>query len=317
MNVSVIIPTHNRRSHVLAALAALQKQDYGGGTVEVIVVCDRCTDGTQEAISHDFPDVRLHTSPAPGQAAALNAGIEAARGELAIFLDDEMLAVPSFISAHVAAHAAQESPVAVTGYAPAIVDSKASAFQRYLAENYRATDMKLRGRARPAAPVDLNGGNFSIPLSLIRAKGGFSVSYFQNRIDFELAARLIESGHDILYSAEARADQRIALVPADVVRRASDRAAIDVRLAREHPWCISYLPFARVYGDRAVRRRWRALWTTSEAATGVLALARRIAPESVRAARWEYAIRYIAGLRVELGSWPNLMKLAPDGDSNH
>jgi len=46
LTVSVIIPTRNRRDHVLRAVDALLAQDYPGELLETIVVCDRCSDGT-------------------------------------------------------------------------------------------------------------------------------------------------------------------------------------------------------------------------------------------------------------------------------
>src|SRR5690242_19351519 len=120
MFVSVIIPTHNRRIHVLRAVAALLEQSYPRNLYEIIVCCDRCTDGTEDALRTKF-DGKLEViqSSDPGQSAALNASWRHARGELAIMLDDEMEAETSLIKAHVTAHRSSNNPkIAVTGYSP-------------------------------------------------------------------------------------------------------------------------------------------------------------------------------------------------------
>ena len=48
--ISVIIPSHQRRSLVLRVLQSLADQDLDLRRFEVIVVCDGCSDGTAEAI---------------------------------------------------------------------------------------------------------------------------------------------------------------------------------------------------------------------------------------------------------------------------
>src|SRR5579862_5052675 len=111
MFVSVIIPTHNRRIHVLRAAQALLEQNYAHDSYEVIVCCDRCTDGTEQALRSRFKNrVEVIKSASPGQAAALNTAWQRASGELAIFLDDEMEAVEGFITAHATAHRASSIP---------------------------------------------------------------------------------------------------------------------------------------------------------------------------------------------------------------
>jgi glycosyltransferase involved in cell wall biosynthesis len=88
--VSVVIPTRNRWQLLLrhGLASALRQEDVD---VEVVVVDDGSDDGSAEKLEAlDEPRVRAVRRPQRGgQALALNAGIEAARGEWIAFLDDD------------------------------------------------------------------------------------------------------------------------------------------------------------------------------------------------------------------------------------
>ena len=85
--VSAIIPTYNRAHLVTrairSALAALSPGD------EVVVVDDGSTDETVAAVEAFGPPVRLLRLPHRGAGSARNAGLDAARGDLVGFLDDD------------------------------------------------------------------------------------------------------------------------------------------------------------------------------------------------------------------------------------
>ena len=87
--VSVIIPTFNRAQLLRRALRSVRSQTWQD--YEVIVVDDHSSDGTTRMIG-ELEDSRIecirHTTNR-GQSAALNTGIEKARGEYLAFLDDD------------------------------------------------------------------------------------------------------------------------------------------------------------------------------------------------------------------------------------
>ena len=90
--ISVVIPTYQRRASLLRALAALSTQTIPPAEYEVVVAIDGSTDGTAGAV-RSFPApyrLRALEQPNRGRAAARNAGIGAAAGELIVFLDDDM-----------------------------------------------------------------------------------------------------------------------------------------------------------------------------------------------------------------------------------
>lgn len=87
IEVSVIIPTHNRLDRLREALnSVLAQRD---AAFEVIVIDDGSTDGTAGMLKSEFPSVTMLTQSNQGPAAARNRGMEAARGEWFAFLDSD------------------------------------------------------------------------------------------------------------------------------------------------------------------------------------------------------------------------------------
>ncbi|MGH7913294.1 MAG: glycosyltransferase family 2 protein [Candidatus Binataceae bacterium] len=90
--ISVIIPTHNRRAMLPEALASVAAQH--DASFEVIVVDDGSTDGTWDDLQAQHGDIRAARTERRGPAAARNRGIAMARGRLIAFLDSDDLWMP-------------------------------------------------------------------------------------------------------------------------------------------------------------------------------------------------------------------------------
>jgi glycosyltransferase involved in cell wall biosynthesis len=103
--VSVIIPTHNRRMLVLEAIASVRAQ-RDCSAVEVIVVDDGSTDGTDAAIAEFAGSVRYVWREQRGVAAARNLGAGMASGDWLAFLDSDDWWMPRKLSAQLAFHEA-------------------------------------------------------------------------------------------------------------------------------------------------------------------------------------------------------------------
>lgn len=87
--VSVIIPTFNRKTLVVRAIASVLNQTYPN--LELLVVDDGSIDCTSAALSHFRSDPRFHYvyQQNKGQSAARNLAIELASGDLFAFLDSD------------------------------------------------------------------------------------------------------------------------------------------------------------------------------------------------------------------------------------
>ncbi len=92
--VSVIIPTYNRASLVVEALASARAQTWPH--VQIIVADDGSTDGTAELVAAT-PGVEYCRQERGGQGSARNMGLRLARGEYVASLDSDDLWEPDFL----------------------------------------------------------------------------------------------------------------------------------------------------------------------------------------------------------------------------
>ena len=83
--VSVIVPAYNAAQTLPGCIDALLNQTFDRSRYEVIIVDDGSTDGTAQVA--DRPGIRLVRQAHAGPAAARNAGIGWARGDLLLFTD--------------------------------------------------------------------------------------------------------------------------------------------------------------------------------------------------------------------------------------
>jgi glycosyltransferase involved in cell wall biosynthesis len=97
--ISVIVAAFDDCENLLRCLESLRRQTQAPDQREVIVVDDGSTDGTSEAISERFPEVRLLRQENAGPDAARNAGVSVARGEILAFIDSDCTAPPEWLDA--------------------------------------------------------------------------------------------------------------------------------------------------------------------------------------------------------------------------
>lgn len=85
MRFSIIIPAHNSSAFIRKALDSIKQQTFKD--YELIVICDSCTDNTEE-IAKEYTDKveRCHYGQ-DGQ--TRNLGIDMAKGEWLLFMDDD------------------------------------------------------------------------------------------------------------------------------------------------------------------------------------------------------------------------------------
>jgi glycosyltransferase involved in cell wall biosynthesis len=87
--VSIILAVHNGAGLLRQKVAHLLSLDYPQDRLEIEIVSDGSTDGTDDILK-EFQDPRVKCFRCPehsGKAAALNIGIESATGEILLFLD--------------------------------------------------------------------------------------------------------------------------------------------------------------------------------------------------------------------------------------
>ena len=106
LTISVIIPTYNRRAWLCQTLASLAQQTWPAGRFEVIVVDDGSEDGTAEIGAATFPfPLRYFWQTNQGDAAARNTGAQQSQADVLVFLDDDILVAPDYLTCLITAHA--------------------------------------------------------------------------------------------------------------------------------------------------------------------------------------------------------------------
>lgn len=117
MRISVIIATKDRAGYLEAALRSIRAQ-IGAPAFEVVVVDNGSTDETRAVVerarAESTFELQYVFEERPNRGAARNRGIALARGEICVFVDDDVFVPAGFLAAHDRAHAGS-LPFAVSG----------------------------------------------------------------------------------------------------------------------------------------------------------------------------------------------------------
>jgi glycosyltransferase involved in cell wall biosynthesis len=256
--ISVVIPTLNRRALLAKVLTALEGQSYPKDSYEVIVVVDSTTDDTPQLLAGLHLDCRMQYAiqENSGAAAARNHGVRLAQGDLILFLDDDMVAVPQLLAEHAARHDDTEWR-AVLGRCPLLLEANPSLYRiglRYWWENLYYAQSRSDHRFTYR---DFCTGNVSVPRDALIEAGLFDTSFRSyGGEDYELGYRLLKAG--VVFKANPRAislhHDKTDLQRS--FRRVRQEAAADFIIARKHRELIPSLRLAD-YHAKISRRRTR------------------------------------------------------------
>ena len=98
--VSIIVPTFNRADFLPRALHSLLCQTVEPASYEVVVVDNNSTDATGEIVkltAREHAAIRYVLELRQGVSHAKNAGLEAARGSIVAYIDDDAIAAPDWL----------------------------------------------------------------------------------------------------------------------------------------------------------------------------------------------------------------------------
>ena len=293
---SVVIPTHQRRESLLRALASLATQSIPPEQYEVVVVVDGSDDGSRkaaESLATGY-SLRVLWQANRGRAAACNAGVATARGDVVVLLDDDMTATPELLAAHLRAHADGAS-LAVIGAAPIRLAPEMPAHVQYVGGKFNRHLEHLAAAGRPVALRDFYSGNLSIRRDVLEAVGAFDERFtVYGNEDLELSIRLTDAGVRLVYEPAALAWQAYEKSFGALARDNVAKGRTAVLLARLHPEAREQLKLGTFARDRLARRA---------AVKSLLALT-RFAPRAREA-----IVALVA--RLGDGRWPGVQRLYP------
>lgn len=266
MDISIVVPTFNRREMVFRTLSTLFAQNYPVDQFEIIVVIDGSSDGTAERLKDLKPPCQLRVIEQQnrGPAGARNSGYRAATSGLVLFLDDDMLCDPGLIAAHIAAH---RQAVETVGHGAVFLSADSPPGLAAECFNREIGAFHLEHLKEPKAHWNENAcvfSNTSVSKQLLCNAGGFDES-FRVREDLDLGIRLIALGAIPQYVSDAIAYQLYTKSPASLLLEAEKFAAADMLFAKKHPGL-------RVYGhgsSTAEGSSWKP-WMRRAAASSTL-----------------------------------------------
>jgi glycosyltransferase involved in cell wall biosynthesis len=284
ISLSVVIPTKDRAEALARTLDALESQRVGDAEVEAIVVDNGSSDGTVEQVrgrstGATIP-IRLLEEPSGGPAAARNAGVVAASGEVLLFLgDDTEPDGPGILRAHLDRHQARpEDSYGVLGRITWSPRNEITPFMRWLENGgpqFHYCDIS-------AGTVDaasyFYSSHVSVKRSLFNRVGGFDVRFPTAAVeDTELGVRLSEAGLQLDYHPELLVLHDHPTTPSQSLSRSmavGRSAALYNRLRPERP-------------HPAVQPPQGLAWTAVRAATPLFGtLARLPLPIRMREGIW-------------------------------
>ncbi len=322
--LSVVVPTYNRRDRLERVLRSLAAQDIDEA-FEVIVASDGSTDGTDEYLGGDATPlpVTALSQPNRGPAAARNLGVGRARGDLVVFIDDDVVADAGLLRAHRDAHQRLGDRWVVIGPMLNPPDHTMSPWvaweQEMLAKQYRAM-----GRGDYTATArQFYTGNASLRREHLREVGGFDPS-FRRAEDVELAFRLDDVGLRFHYERDAVGLHYAERSYEAWRRTAYDYGRNDVIFARDlgRSWLFEFIRSSYQWRHPAIRRLIMYGVSSEQARARTVGLSERLLGDRSAAAdgrRQRYAltaiygIEYHRGVADELGTVAALRALLRDG----
>ncbi len=246
--ITVQLCTHNRHELLGRVLDALFHQDLDPDDYEIILVDDGSDDGTYEAIlARLVPTCAFHLvrQSNAGLARGRNVGLERARGDIILFMDDDVLATPGLLSAHSRFHRAH--PDSICRGVAINVDS----FDHLPAPNYSL---------RNYSAAYFWTTNVSVPVALVRQAGCFDERFREyGWEDLELGFRLRLMSVPSLRATDAIVyHYKPPLRPAQFrrsERQARAQARTAIQFLDKHPhWRI-----ALATGQLALMQWWSAV----------------------------------------------------------
>ena len=250
--LSVIIPTRDRRDVLLETLRRLARQADGAGPVEVIVVDDGSNDGTRAAVSSLATDSELELilleQDSAGPAAARNRGLERARAPVCLFLGDDTWPREDLLAHHRAFHARRTARAdALLGRVTWAPPLDSLPFMRWL----EASGLQF-GYADIPGNEQLGGrffytSNVSAKTALLQDVGGFDEGFRHAAgEDIELGLRLERAGMLLAYEPAAVAEHYHPTDLPSLLRRMWTVGRASALIVERHPdWRMPSRPKPR------------------------------------------------------------------------
>ena len=318
LTLSVVISTFNRLPLLGELLDALGRQTLPPDRFEVIVVDDGSQVPAAPTIERRADPFKLTviTQKNAGAAAARHAGVLAAKGEVVVITDDDMLVNATFLAEHLKAHEAGYTLV-LGQIAPAENLGDKPLFERFHAQQLASFVHRYSQRPTEVRGVMVCTGNVSFRRAEYLAVGGFDPTLGRSE-DRELGIRLQKAGARLFFAEGARTIDRSDHTDLSVwMRRNFLYGVFDSRIQKKHPdrldadpWHFLFLvnPVSRglLFLSAAAPPLGKVLSTAAYRVAERLDEQRTLHPAlekaAIAGATLTYGLEYFRGVRDESGS---------------
>ncbi|MEQ9335920.1 MAG: glycosyltransferase, partial [Miltoncostaeaceae bacterium] len=167
-HVTVVLAAHQEVAVIAEKVRNTFALDHPAASIDLVLVCDGCTDGTASAARAAMPagDGRLSVIEVPrgGKNAALRAGIAAARGEVLLFTDADAMLAPDAL-AHLLGPLRDPAVGGSAGRVSFAIDGEVAGEHGYWAAEDALRRLQTRGGSLTSAagPVYLVRRGFAHP----------------------------------------------------------------------------------------------------------------------------------------------------------
>jgi len=311
--LSLVVATYNRPHLLERLLRQLAVQTLAPAQFEVVVVDDGSAVPAVDALAAFTPPyaLRVERQANAGAAAARHRGVEAARGEVIVVVDDDMQVGRDFLEQHLRRHEPGTRRLVLGRMLADLGIGHMPLFERWHAAKLdRMAEDFLSGRTRPRGN-HLYTGNVSFRRDDYLATGGFDTTLGCSE-DAELGLRLEAAGVEVEFCDAARTVHGSDHASArGWLARAERYGRFDLRIAKKHPAASHADPWRFAFDLSPLSRPFLAATLAAPDATRPLAPAAYGMAALLGLAGWEraavaganlaFGLQYFRGLRRETG----------------
>jgi glycosyltransferase involved in cell wall biosynthesis len=204
IKISVIIPTYNRLERLILVFEALRCQTLSPHEFEVIVVSDGSCDGTDDylhSLQVPYPFTPIF-QPNQGVAVARNQGLAQAKGEVVLFLDDDVIPADHLVAEHLLSHESSNGDLVIIGSMITPEDFEMSPWVRWEQDQLAKQYQDMLGGVWETTARQFYTGNTSLSRMRLLESGGFDPEITRAE-DVELAYRLNDLGLRFIFNPQA------------------------------------------------------------------------------------------------------------------
>lgn len=244
MSVSVVVAAFNARKTIGDCVESLLAQTYPSNGFEVIVVDNASRDGTADVLQPFRGKVRLLHERTRGAAAARNAGVAVAGGELVAFIDADCVAHRDWLRNVVRPFA---------DGADKIVGGRILALQPCNEVERFGDSIHENSKSIAASPPYVITMNCCFPLTVLNGLGGFNVSFLRSQ-DVDLSYRAVQAGYPFVYEHDAVVYHRHPSTLWGLFRKGFQHGRSSIHVFREHhDFLVGHGGRRRRFNGRAYR----------------------------------------------------------------